>query len=184
MSEWVSESVIYVFKCEWVSNIFFLLQIFSKPNNTRYTIYTSKTSDIGDTRNTRNTHNTRKKSNTSNVFCSNLWRCVDDNPQTENEKEVNIWRRKIFGPRRRKRTDEEKEESFAEGKLLMTPTNWAICFFESKKIEKGQWFAIYKLRSIACTHSLVLCLYQSRAKAVSCTTRLSSICQHPKNREI
>ena len=58
----VSESVIY----------FFLLQIFSKPNNTRYTIYTSKTSDIGDTRNTRNTHNTRKKSNTSNVFCSNL----------------------------------------------------------------------------------------------------------------
>ena len=51
------------------------------------------------------------------------------------EKEENIWRMTIFGPRRRKRTELAKGESFGEGKLMVTPTNQpgeysAICLFE------------------------------------------------------
>ena len=32
-------------------------------------------------------------------------------------------RRKIFGQWRKRRTEKEKEESFGEGKLIVTPTN-------------------------------------------------------------
>ena len=38
------------------------------------------------------------------------------------EKEENIWRMTIFGPRRRKRTELAKGESFGEGKLMVTPS--------------------------------------------------------------
>ena len=39
-------------------------------------------------------------------------------------KKENIWRGKIFGPRRRRRRmEKEREESFGEGKLMVTPTN-------------------------------------------------------------
>ena len=55
-------------------------------------------------------------------------------------KETNIWTKKIFGPRRRKRTELAKGESFGEGKLMVTPSwrcqptdqpgeNRAICLF-------------------------------------------------------
>ena len=36
--------------------------------------------------------------------------------------EENILRREIFGPRRRRSTKKEKEGSFGEGKLMVTPT--------------------------------------------------------------
>ena len=53
----------------------------------------------------------------------------------EKEKEENIWRSKIFGPRRRRK----RRKIFGEGKLVVTQTNQptdqqgeysAICLFE------------------------------------------------------
>ena len=36
----------------------------------------------------------------------------------------NIWRRKIFGAERRRRTEMERAEIFVDGPYLVTPTNW------------------------------------------------------------
>ena len=60
--------------------------------------------------------------------------------------EENISKRKIFGPQRRRSGEKEKEESFGEGKLMVTPTNRqpseyrAICLFEIRNWKKGRDF--------------------------------------------
>ena len=61
---------------------------------------------------------------------------VFDIDQKRRRKKENIWRRKIFGPWRKRRTEKGKEESFGEGKLIVTPTirqpgeYKAICLFD------------------------------------------------------
>ena len=46
---------------------------------------------------------------------------VFDIDQKRRRKKENIWRRKIFGPERRRRTEKEKVEIFGEGQYLVTP---------------------------------------------------------------
>ena len=64
------------------------------------------------------------------------------------EREENIWRGKIYSPRRRRKNEKEKEESFGEGKLMVTPTNQPT---DRVNIEQYAFSKVRKfIRSMIC----------------------------------